>query len=48
MAEQLDLLQLFQAMGERIAGLSTTMGAQGVVKVIKTFDGDSKQNSKNG
>ena len=36
-----ELLGLFQAMGQQIAGLSTTVGAQGVAKVVKPFGGES-------
>ena len=36
-----ELLGLFQAMGQQIAGLSTTVGAQGVAKAVKPFDGES-------
>ena len=36
-----ELLGLFQAMGQQITGLSTTVGAQGVAKAVKPFDGES-------
>lgn len=46
MAEQLDIGQfygMFKTMGEQLSGLTTTVGAQGVAKVIKPFDGNSKE-----
>lgn len=41
-ADQAEFARMFRVMGDQIAGLSTTMGAQGVARVIKPFEGDSK------
>ena len=43
MAEPEAFVAFMREMGAQIAGLSTTVGAQGVAKVVKPFDGDGKQ-----
>ena len=43
MAEQREFVHMFRTMGEQIQGLTTTVGAQGIAKVIQPFDGDCKQ-----
>jgi hypothetical protein len=43
MAEQEEFVNIFRSLGDKLTGLSTTMGAQGVAKVVPSFDGDSKQ-----
>lgn len=42
MAEREEIADLFRRMGQQISGLSTTLGAQGVAKVIPSFEGDSR------
>ena len=42
MAEPEAFVAFMREMGAQIAGLSTTVGAQGVAKVVKPFDGDGK------
>lgn len=46
MAEQAAFVDMCKTMGDQIAGLTTTMGAQGIAKVVPSFDGDAK-NFKN-
>lgn len=43
MAEQAQFVNVLRNVGEQMAGLSTTMGAQGVAKIIKPFDGNAKE-----
>ena len=40
--QQIQFANLLENLGEQMAGLSTTMGAQGVAKIITPFDGDGK------
>ena len=42
MAQPGQLAEMFKTVGEQLSGLTSTVGAQGVAKVIKTFDGDCK------
>ncbi|MES9879658.1 MAG: hypothetical protein ABW185_02110 [Sedimenticola sp.] len=39
---QAEFVKMCKGMGSQIQGLSSTVGAQGVAKVIPSFDGDSK------
>lgn len=41
--QQAQFANLFRNMGEQVAGLSTAVGAQGVAKIIRPFEGDGKQ-----
>lgn len=43
MAEQAQFVNVLRNVGEQMAGSSTTMGAQGVAKIIKPFDGNAKE-----
>lgn len=42
MAEQAAFVDMFKSMGDQIAGLTTTMGAQGIAKVVPYYEGDPK------
>lgn len=46
MAEQAQFVNVLKNVGEQMAGLSTTMGAQGVAKIISSFDGGSPKEFK--
>ena len=35
-------VNVLRSLGEQVAGLSTTVGDQGVAQIIPSFDGDSK------
>ena len=43
MAEQGQFVNLMRTIGEEVTGMTTTIGAQGVAKIIKPFEGDSHQ-----
>ncbi len=40
---KLQFMEMFEKVGGQMLGLSTTVGAQGVAKVIPCFDGECKQ-----
>ena len=40
---QVHFANMCKDLSSQVAGLATTMGAQGVAKIIKTFDGEGKQ-----
>ena len=41
--QQAQFANLFRFMGEQMAGLSTAVGAQGVAKIIRHFEGGGKK-----
>ena len=43
MAEQSQFVNLMRTIGEEVTGMTTTIGAQGIAKIIKPFEGDSHQ-----
>lgn len=43
MGEQAQFIATLKTVGEQMTGLSTTVGAQGVAKIIKSFDGNPKE-----
>lgn len=43
MGEQAQFVAALKNVGDQMSGLSTTIGAQGVAKVVKSFDGNAKE-----
>ena len=43
MGEQAQFIAALKNMGDQMTGLTTTMGAQGVAKIMKPFEGNPKE-----